>query len=101
MSGYLKKDAWLKAATKANNNCTHLLSGLKSNGATILHSVDANIIFATLPRAVHQKLLGSGAVYYVMDGDVDAGDPDEPLMARFVCDWSLSTQQIDQFISLF
>ena len=101
MSGYLKEGAWLKAATKANDNCTHLLSGLKANGANILHSVDANIIFATLPRAVHQKLLGNDAVYYVMGGDVDAGDPDEQLMARFVCDWSLSTQQIDQFISLF
>ena len=101
MSGYLKEGAWLKAATKANDNCTHLPSGLKANGANILHSVDANIIFATLPRAVHQKLLGSGAVYYVMGGDVDAGNPDEQLMARFVCDWSLSTQQIDQFISLF
>ena len=36
-----------------------------------------------------------------MGGDVDAGYPEEQLMARFVCDWSLSTQQIDQFISLF
>jgi threonine aldolase len=66
-----------------------------------LHPVDANIIFATLPRAIHQKLQGGGAVYYVMDGDVATGDPDEQLTGRFVCDWSLNTNQVDQFLSLF
>mgnify|MGYP006075578921 CR=1 FL=1 len=101
MAGYLSDNAWLDAARKANANCAHLLKGLKANGATILHPVDANIIFATLPRAIHQKLQGGGAVYYVMDGDVATGDPDEQLTGRFVCDWSLNTNQVDQFLSLF
>ena len=101
MAGYLSDDAWLNAARKANANCTHLHKGLKANGAHILHAVEANIIFATLPRATHQKLQDGGAVYYVMDGDVAVGDPDEPLMARFVCDWSLGTDQIDEFLALF
>ena len=101
MAGYLKDDAWLDAARCANANCARLHTGLKANGANILHAVEANIIFATLPRATHQKLQGAGAVYYVMDGDVSAGDPDEMLMARFVCDWSLTTDQIDEFLALF
>ncbi|MFT5786290.1 MAG: threonine aldolase [Ascidiaceihabitans sp.] len=101
MAGYLSDDAWLNAARKANANCMRLHEGLKINGAHILHAVEANIIFATLPRATHQKLQDGGAVYYVMDGDVAVGDPNEPLMARFVCDWSLSTDQIDEFLALF
>jgi threonine aldolase len=101
MAGYLADNAWLDAARKANANCAHLHKGLKVNGATILHPVDANIIFATLPRATHKKLQGAGAVYYVMDGDVTAGDPDEHLTGRFVCDWSLNLEQIDAFLSLF
>lgn len=101
MAGYLHGDAWLDAARKANANCARLHAGLKANDADILHAVEANIIFAKLPRATHQKLQGSGAVYYVMDGDVAQGDPDEALTARFVCDWSLEPEQVDQFLSLF
>jgi threonine aldolase len=101
MAGYLTDDAWLDAARKANANAARLQTGLNANGANILHPVEANIIFAKLPRATHQKLQGGGAIYYVMDGDVATGEPDEMLTARFVCDWSLSTDQVDQFLSLF
>ena len=101
MAGYLTDNAWLGAARKANANCAHLLEGLKANGANILHPVDANIIFATLSRATHKRLQDAGAVYYVMDGDVAMGDPDEQLTGRFVCDWSLNLEQIDAFLSLF
>jgi threonine aldolase len=101
MAGYLSDNAWLDAARKANANCAHLHQGLKANGAHILHSVDANITFATLSRATHKKLQDAGAVYYVMDGDLKTGDPDAQLTGRFVCDWSLTTNQIDQFLSLF
>lgn len=101
MAGYLQDGAWLEAAQKANDNCAHLLAGLKSNGADILHPAEANIIFANLPRATHQKLHNGGAVYYLMAGDLAKGDPAELLPARFVCDWSLTTDQIDQFTSLF
>ncbi len=101
MAGYLSDGAWYDAARAANANCAKLHSGLKANGAIILHPVDANIIFATLPRKTHQRLQDGGAVYYVMDGDVSTGDPDEDLTARFVCDWSLSNDQIDLFLALF
>ena len=100
MAGYLQDGAWLGAAQKANDNCARLLAGLKKNDIQILHSVDANIIFANLPRATHQRLHHGGAIYYLMEGDLDIGNKDELLPARFVCDWSLETSQIDQFISM-
>jgi threonine aldolase len=101
MAGYLENEAWLDAARKANANCVRLHAGLEAQGANILHAVEANIIFATLPRATHQKLQSGGAVYNVMDGDVSTGNPDQLLTARFVCDWSLTNDQIDQFLALF
>jgi threonine aldolase len=67
----------------------------------MLHEPDANMIFAKWPRSIHQKLQAAGAKYYVMDGPLDSGDPDTPLSARLVCDWSVGTEAIDQFLSYF
>jgi len=35
-----------------------------------------------------------------MGGDLEGDDPNEQLLCRFVCDWSISEPQIDQFIAL-
>ena len=58
------------------------------------------MIFARFPRAIHRKLHDAGARYYLWDGTLD-GDDDEMLAARMVCDWSISRDQIDQFLSHF
>jgi len=42
----------------------------------------------------------AGARYYLWDGTLD-GDGNEMLAARMVCDWSISRDQIDQFLSHF
>ena len=67
---------------------------------TLVQEPEANMIFARFPRHLHQKLFKNGAVYYVMDGDPDNGDPDEMLMARFVTDWSITAEDVDQFLSI-
>ena len=50
---------------------------------------------------MHQRLHVAGAVYYVWDGDPETGDPDELLMARFVCDWSMTDDNVDQLLAAF
>ncbi|WP_380053609.1 threonine aldolase family protein [Falsihalocynthiibacter sp. SS001] len=101
MQAYLRDDLWLKAAEQANNNAAYLADALERVGATIHGSVDGNIIFADLPRSTHQCLKDAGAVYHIMVGNLEGDDPSEPLTARFVCDWSISRELIDQFIGLF
>ena len=101
MAGYLQDDLWRDMARSANAACARLAAGLKQNGAEMLHEPQANMIFARFPSRVHQKLQAAGAKYYVLDGDVASGDGDALLAARLVCDWSMTDELINQFLSHF
>lgn len=100
MAGYLQDDAFIDIAQTANGNAAYLADGLRAAGATFLHELQANMIFARWPRAVHQKLHDAGARYYLWDGPLD-GPADEQVAARLVCDWSIGRDQIDAFLSHF
>jgi len=100
MNAYLTDDVWRQNALQANANCARLAKGLRDLGVEFMHDPQANIVFCRFPRAAHQRLHDAGAVYYVWSGELEGDDPAEMLEARLVCDWSLSNEQIDQFISL-
>ncbi len=100
MAGYLADDLWLRMARQANDNAAHLADGLRKAGATFLHDPQANMIFASWPRAVHRKLHEAGARYHLWGGSLEGAD-DEMVAARLVCDWSLPRDQIDAFLSHF
>ncbi len=100
MLAYLLDDLWHKSATLANAACARLAEGLRDLPDLVFRNdPQANMIFATLPRATHQRLHEAGAVYF-MEGALTGHDADEPLPMRLVCDWSVSDAQIDRFISL-
>lgn len=101
MQAYLADDLWLDLAGRANASAARLAQGLGPHNAVHLpFGCDANMIFFEAPRALHQKFLGQGAMYYVEDGDVDIGDPDALLTGRLVCDWSMTNDGVDQFLAL-
>jgi threonine aldolase len=101
MAGYMQDDLWMTMAQQANDNAAHLAAGLRAAGATFLHQPDANMIFASWPRRIHQKLHDAGAKYYIWNGSLEGDDPEEFLGARLVCDWSIGKPAIDQFLSHF
>ncbi len=101
MAGYLQDDLWQQMARRANANCARLAAGLRAAGAELMFPPDANMIFARFPRAVHQKLQAAGAKYYVIEGDVAEGPSEQMLPARLVCDWSMTDDLIDTFLSHF
>ncbi|MDG1352215.1 MAG: beta-eliminating lyase-related protein [Sulfitobacter sp.] len=101
MAGYLADDLWQDMARSANAACARLTAGLLANGAEMIHTPDANMIFTRFPRAVHQKLQAAGAKYYVLNGDAANGPADEMLAARLVCDWSMTDALVDQFLTHF
>jgi len=101
MAGYMQDDLWVTMAQQANDNAAHMVAGLRAAGATFLHQPDANMIFASWPRRIHQKLHDAGARYYIWNGSLEGDDPDEFLGARLVCDWSIGKPAIDQFLSHF
>ncbi len=58
------------------------------------------MVFAALPRAVHERLFAAGAQYHLWGATLDGDNPDEMLTARFVCDWSITDTDIDRFLRL-
>ena len=100
MDAYLEGDLWLRSARLANEKAARLAAGLReAPRAEFLFEPQANMIFATLPRRIHQRLKERGAVYGV-SGAIEAGDPEEPLACRLVCDWSVDEAQIDRFVEI-
>ncbi|QAX28942.1 threonine aldolase family protein [Leisingera sp. NJS204] len=99
MLAYLTNDLWLDNARTANSNCAMLAEGLQAAGARFTHPAQANMIFAALPRSTHQRLFAAGAIYHLWDGLLQ-GPENELVTARFVCDWSLTEEQISAFLNL-
>ncbi|WP_187428294.1 Low specificity L-threonine aldolase [Roseobacter fucihabitans] len=101
MAGYLAGGAWLEAAKSANENAAYLVAGLRAAGAEFLHEPQANMVFTRFPRHIHQRLHDAGAAYNMWEPGLESGAPDALLAARLVCDWSITTDQIDLFLSHF
>ncbi|WP_341367400.1 beta-eliminating lyase-related protein [Yoonia sp. BS5-3] len=101
MQAYLTDGLWLDMARAANARCMQLAEGLRGhNAAEMLYEPQANMIFFQMPRSEHKRMRDGGAVYYVMDGDPEVGDPDEPLTGRLVTDWSMTAEGVSQFLDL-
>lgn len=99
MAAYLEDDLWLTLARQANAAGQRLAEGLTSHPqAELSHSAPANMMFATLPRALHAKARAEGAVYY-MNGP-EEGPGDEGIEARFVTSWCTTGEEVDRFLSL-
>jgi len=100
MQAYLTDDLWRDMARTANARTVQLVAGLQAhNTATLLYPSEANVTFVDFPRRDHQRLMDAGATYYTWGGDVAVGDPDAPLTARLVTDWSATPDAIDRFLT--
>jgi threonine aldolase len=100
MLGYLTDDLWLDLARMANDTCATLAAGLRQiDGVAFTTTPEANLFFANLPRRLHQKAFDAGAYYYIMEGTLEGDDPDEMLLARFVCDWSIGHTGAEAFLN--
>ncbi|MEM9975966.1 MAG: beta-eliminating lyase-related protein [Pseudomonadota bacterium] len=101
MAAYLDGGLWLDLAAKANSAGARLASGLAEvPGGAILHPVEANMIYAALPRAAHRRAIAGGAEYFLTLDDVAGGSDEDPIPARFVCDWSVTEAEIERFLML-
>ncbi len=99
MLAYLENDLWIEMAHAANTAAAPLIKALEAHPDVELPwQSEANVIFFTAPRQVHQHLLSGGATYYVMDGDASNGDPTERLTGRLVTNWA--SGDVSAFTSL-
>ena len=90
LEGYLQDDAWLRAARAANGGAARLADGLAAiDGAALLRTPEANIVFARLPLPTLDKLEADGFGFYRVGDDGTI---------RLVVPWSVNDADVDGFI---
>jgi threonine aldolase len=102
MLAYLDNDLWLENARRANALASKLSEGLRQfNGIRIPNPVQANEVFAIMPRALYDRLLASGARFYdwMPDSLGDSISQDE-IFARFVLSFATPEEEIGSFLKL-
>jgi threonine aldolase len=102
MLAYLEGGLWLENARRANALARKLGDGLAQVKAIrIPNPVQANEVFAVMPRGLYDRLLASGARFYdwMPDSLGDAISPDE-VFARFVLSFATPEAEVDGFLRL-
>lgn len=101
MEAYLDGGLWLHLAAQANAMASRLSRGITSlPGVTLTHPTEANIVFASWPRAGHNRARMAGATYHFWPSDPPTDGPaDEPLPARLVTSWCTTESDVDTFLS--
>ncbi len=70
MLAYLHDDLWLENAGHANAMADRLAAGMRAlPGVRLPLPVEANEVFAVMPRTLHEALLASGARFSVWPGE--------------------------------
>lgn len=102
-AGYLDGGYWLTLARHANAMADRLADGLRAAGVPIVWPVEANIVFALLPKALDGKLKAKGAAYYVRPNALAGDDvriaPDQ-MLVRLVASFATAQDEVDQFVAL-
>jgi len=95
---YLQDGLWLEMAKAANRAAGRLIDGIgQASDVSFMYTPQANIVYATMPRRIHQRLAKAGAIYEVI-GDLGGADPSELMGSRMVCSWCTTDADIDRFL---
>ena len=96
---FLAKDYWLELARHANAKADLLAAQLTAVGIKPVWPVEANLVFAVLPRALDAKLRAAGASYYVRGSEslaLGAGN----VLVRLVTSFATTDAEVRQFVEL-
>lgn len=102
MLAYLEGDLWLDNARRANRLARKLADGLtRHKSIRIPNPVQANEVFAIIPREMNDRLLASGARFYDWMPD-SLGDAihDGEIFVRFVLSFATPEEDVDRFLAL-
>ncbi len=102
MLAYLEGDLWLENARRANRLAAKLAEGLAQfNHIRIPNPVQANEVFAVMPRSLYDRLLSSGAKFYDwMPDSLGDGISEDEIFARFVLSFATPEEDVDNFLKL-
>ena len=102
MLAYLDNDLWLQNARHANGLAQKLADGLRQfNTIRIPNPVEANEVFAVIPRPLNGRLLASGAKFYDwMPDSLGLGIAEDEIFVRFVLSFATPEEDVDRFLNL-
>ena len=98
MLAYLNDDVWLDNARRANNLALRLADGLQqSNQIRLSNPVQANEVFAFMPRGTFDRVQSQGAHFYEWPL---AGTAEDEVHCRFVLSFATPQKDVQQFVDL-
>ena len=102
MLAYLEGGLWLDNARRANALARRLGDGLRQVKAIrIPNPVQANEVFAVMPRSLFDRLQTAGATFYDwMPDSLGDGIGAEDVFARFVLSFATPEEDVDAFLRL-
>jgi len=104
MTAYLDQGHWLDLAAHANAMTKLLSDGLKAlPNVRFVWPVEANEVFAILPRDLALRLQAQGAIFYEWPRHTlppEQRPAEHEYLARLICSFATTRAEIDQFIAL-
>lgn len=101
MLAYLEDDLWLDNAKLANRLAAQLADGLrKFEKIRIPNPVQANEVFAVMPRTLNDKLLASGAKFYDWMPDSLGKLAEDEIFVRFVLSYATPESDVRKLLAL-
>jgi threonine aldolase len=103
MLAYLENGLWLENARRANGLAHRLAKALEnSNRMRIAHPVQANEVFAVMPKTLYDALHAAGAKFFdwMPDGLGPNGIKEDEILARFVLSFATPDGDVDRFVEL-
>jgi threonine aldolase len=98
MLAYLKDEVWLGNAKRANGLAQILAKGLQqSNRVRLSNPVEANEVFAIMPRSMFHVLTTAGAHFYEWPMD---GLKEDEVHCRFVLSFATPETHVQNFLDM-
>jgi threonine aldolase len=94
LGAYVRDGLWRSIATDANAMAKRLADGIsRLPGASLVHPVEGNEVFARLPESVEAALVRRGVRF-------QRNWRPEPRHHRFVCSWAIRPAHVDALLAI-
>jgi threonine aldolase len=102
MAAYLQGGLWLDNARRANALARKLAEGLRQSPTVrIAHPVEANMVYAIMPRALNDRLIAAGVKFYPrMANELVGQISDDEIVARLVLSFATPEADMDRLLEL-
>ena len=102
MAAYLQDGLWLDNARRANALARKLAEGLRqSSTVRVAHPVEANMVYAIMPRGLYDQLIASGIKFYPkMANELIGQIKDNEIVVRLVLSFATPEDDVGRLLEL-